>query len=155
MLVRWARRGGIFEAEDVARAVGRVVWMLERLRSTALYRDVCRASERHAEVPLSVYAGQQVLHGVLDLLYCDRGGQRRPPEWKTEPVVKGQTLREAAAPYLRQMAVYSHAVEQILGIRAQAEICFLTGRAALYNPSPDELAAEWGALLAGSQGENP
>jgi hypothetical protein len=153
-LVRWARRGGLFEPEDVARAVGRVAWMLEGLRSTALYREICSATERHVEVPLSICAGDQVLHGVLDLLYRDRAGEWHLLDWKTEPVAKGQPVSEAARPYLRQMAIYSQAVEQILGIKARPEICFLNRHAALYNPSPADLAAEWEALVAESQGEN-
>jgi hypothetical protein len=45
------------------------------------------------------------------------------------------------------MAVYSRAVEQLLGIRARAEICFLAAHAVVYRPTEDELAREWDALL--------
>ncbi len=100
--------------------------MLDALRSTPLYREIDGAQERHAEVPLSICAGGgmggggQQLHGVLDLLYRDRTGQWRLLDWKTEPVGRGQTLQEAAAgAYLRQMAVYSRAVEQVLGLQAR------------------------------------
>lgn len=147
-LIRWARRGGLFEPGDVAAAVERVSRMLRGLRSTALHREICSASERHAEVPLSIGAGGRVLHGVLDLLYRDRDGQWRLLDWKTEPVLRGQTLPEAARPYLRQMAVYSRAVEQILDLRASAEICFLAAGSAVYNPLAADLATEWDALLA-------
>ena len=151
MLIRWARRGGLYEAEDVHAAVASVDRMLRGLRSTALYRDICTVQERYAEVPLSICAGDQVLHGVLDLLYRDRQGEWRLLDWKTEPMGKGQTLRNAAAPYLRQMAVYSRGVEQLLGIHARAEICFLSKHAELYNPTADELAREWERVLSQSQ----
>jgi ATP-dependent helicase/nuclease subunit A len=147
-LTRWARRGGLFEAADVASAVERATGMLHTLRSTPLYEQICAAQERHAEVPLSICAGEQVLHGVLDLLYRDAGGQWRLLDWKTEPVLKGQTLQEAAAPYVRQMAVYSRAVGQCLGVEARVEICFLSARAAVYNPPATDLTAEWDALLS-------
>lgn len=146
MLIRWARRGGLFEPADVAAAVGRVNRLLHTLRSTPLHREICAARERHAEVPLSIRVDGQVLHGILDLLYLDETGQWRLLDWKTEPVGKEQTLQEAARPYLRQMAVYSQAVEQILGFKARAEICFLSERASVYTPSREELLAEWYTL---------
>ncbi len=147
-LVRWARRGGLFAADDVSAAVGRVMSLFDHLRATPLYRDICASSQRHAEVPLSICAGERMLHGILDLLYCDSQGQWRLLDWKTEPVRRGQSLADAAVgPYLRQMAVYSRAVEQILGIRAHAQICFLSAHAAVYDPPEDELEREWHALL--------
>ena len=69
MLISWARRGGLYEPEDVRAAVASVEPDATRLRATALYGEICAAQERHAEVPLSICAGDQVLHGVLDLLY--------------------------------------------------------------------------------------
>ncbi len=148
LLARWARRGGLFEPHDVQAAVARVGRMVDRLRTTALYREICAATERYTEAPLSICAGEQMLHGILDMLYRDRHGEWRLLDWKTEPVVKGQTLAEAAAPYLRQMAVYSRATEQILNLRVRAAICFLSAGAAVYYPEPSDLEREWLALSA-------
>jgi ATP-dependent exoDNAse (exonuclease V) beta subunit len=148
LLICWARRGGLFVPEDVRAAVGRVSRMLSSLQATELYAEICAAQQRHAEVPLSICAGDQVLHGMLDLLYRDRQGEWRLLDWKTEPVRKGQTLQDAASPYLRQIAVYSRGVEQLLDLRARSEICFLSEQGAVYNPTTDELGREWNALLS-------
>jgi ATP-dependent exoDNAse (exonuclease V) beta subunit len=147
LLIQWARRGGLVESGDVAAAVSRVSRMLTVLRSTALYREVSTAQERHVEVPFSIRAGDQTLHGVLDMLYRHRNGEWWLLDWKTESLRKGQSLQDAATSYLQQVAVYGRAVEQLLGIRARSEICFLAADATLYYPTEDELARAWNALL--------
>ena len=55
----------------------------------------------------------------------------------------GQTLADAAQPYLLQMAVYAMAAERILEIRPIVEICFLSNRADVYRCTTGELATAW------------
>lgn len=148
-LTTWARRGGLSAVDDVRAAVNIVAAQLKRLRGTPLYGEICAAAERHAEVPLSICAGERVLHGILDLLYRDAQGQWHLLDWKTERLTRGQTVDAAAAgETVRQLAVYSRAVEQILGIRAAAEVCFLSENAQVYRPPAELLAEAWQAVAA-------
>lgn len=146
-LGRWARRGGL-SAPDDARAVGIVAAQLRDLRATPLYREICAARERHAEVPLSIGAGERALHGILDLLYQDAQGQWHLLDWKTERLTLGQTLADAAGgEMVRQLAVYGRAVAQILSIHATAEVCFLSAGAQVYRPDAALMAGAWEALV--------
>ena len=83
------------------------------------------------------------LHGVIDLLFQDTARAWRLVDWKTEPVGRGQTLADAAQPYLLQMAVYARAAERILGLRPIVEICFLSNRADVHHCTSGELAMAW------------
>jgi ATP-dependent exoDNAse (exonuclease V) beta subunit len=148
-LRRWAVRGGLSAPEDVASAVNIVAKQLGTLRATPLYTEICAAQERHAEVPLSIRAGERILHGVLDLLYRDRRGQWRLLDWKTERLGHGQSIEEAAAgETTRQMAVYRQAVTQILDYSVVAAICFLSEGAQVHEPGEEKLAAAWAELVA-------
>ncbi len=133
-LVRWALRGGLSAPRDVSFAADEVLFMLRGLRATPLYGEICAARERHAEAPLSIRAGERMLHGVLDLLYQDAGGAWHLLDWKTERVPRGQTVEEAAAgETLRQMA---------------PAICFLSAEAQVYQPEAETLSEAWAELVA-------
>ncbi len=148
-LERWARRGGLFAAGDIRLAVDSVIARLITLRATPLYAAIFSARERHAEVPLALAVGERMLHGILDLLYRDQRGEWHLLDWKTERIKRGQTLAEAAeGETVRQLAVYTRAVEEILGIRAVAEVCFLSADAQLYRPPAERLAKAWEELAA-------
>jgi ATP-dependent helicase/nuclease subunit A len=147
-LTRWARRSGLTAPRDAHAAVKRAAAQLRVLRDTPLYREVCSARERYTEVPLSIAAGGRMLHGVLDLLYGDAAGEWRLLDWKTEWVPRGQALADAAGgETIRQLAIYRHAVDQILGIRAVAEVCFLGAGAQVYRPPAEQLAEAWARLV--------
>jgi ATP-dependent helicase/nuclease subunit A len=147
VLERWARRGGLSAPDDVRSAVEQVAKRLRTLRAAPLYNEICGARERHAEVPLTIRAGERVLHGVLDLLYPDARGQWHLLDWKTERLGRDQSPEEAAAgETMRQMAVYTRAVTEILGFSAVAEICFLSAGAQVYRPEPRLLALAWDEL---------
>ena len=142
-LATWARRAGITTPDALEHAVGQVLGALHSLRRTAFFHEIATAPERHAEIPFSLETPVGTLHGVIDLLFRDSSGEWRLVDWKTEPVGRGQTLAEAAQPYLLQMAVYALAAERILGIQPTVEICFLSSRADVYRCTAAELEMAW------------
>ena len=85
---------------------------------------------------------------MIDLLFRDNTGEWRLVDWKTEPVGRGQTLAEAAQPYLLQMAVYALAAERILGVQPRVEICFLSSRADVYRCTAADLEMAWRNVMA-------
>ena len=147
-LATWARRAGITTPDALEHAVGQVLGALHSLRRTAFFHEIATAPERHAEIPFSLETPVGTLHGVIDLLFRDSSGEWRLVDWKTEPVGRGQTLAEAAQPYLLQMAVYALAAERILGVRPRVEICFLSSRADVYRCTAADLEMAWRNVMA-------
>ena len=72
------------------------------------------------------------VHGTIDLAY-ESGGSWHVVDFKTDDIREG-ALKEAASPYLPQLALYASALESAVGQRPEASLLFLrTGH--LYVPN--------------------
>ncbi len=111
--------------------------MLDQLGASPLAATL-RDSNTHAyfELPFSWdWAGLPV-HGTIDLAY-EAGGTWRLLDFKTDEV-RSDSLTEAAAPYLPQLALYAAALERAVGRRPETGLLFLrTGD--LYMPTDEDL----------------
>jgi ATP-dependent exoDNAse (exonuclease V) beta subunit len=142
-----AHREGILRPQAVDHAVARSLRMLGSLQQTALFREIERAAQRLGEVPFSLTAGQRRLHGVIDLLFQDHHGTWYLVDWKTEWTTRDQ-LEEQVQAHLPQLAVYTMAVERLLGTRPYAYLCFLSLGAATRRFAPTELTPIWERFIA-------
>jgi ATP-dependent helicase/nuclease subunit A len=136
----YARREGIRGAEAIADALRRGGQILTNLRASALYGEICRATQRWAEVPFTLTIPSGVLHGVIDLLYEDIYGRWHLIDWKSEYVREAQ-LPSHAEQHTLQVAIYAEAARAALGQRPQVAVCFLNAHARVWNYRPADLDA--------------
>jgi ATP-dependent helicase/nuclease subunit A len=108
-----ARREGLADPELVGDAARRARRMLENLRGQALFHEIEAAAERYCQLPFSLDTPLGTVEGVIDLLYRDGQGAWRLVEWNTEWGQPGEAP-ELRQELLSQLALYAHAVEQIL-----------------------------------------
>jgi ATP-dependent helicase/nuclease subunit A len=135
-----ARGEGIVQPQAVEDAVRRAGGMVDRLRATALNREIEAAVRRTQEMPFTLSTEIGQLHGVIDLLYQDRAGNWHLVEWKTDwfPDREWQAQVEA---YRQQIAVYRLAAQRALGVEVEARACFLAHGCREHVYSAEELDA--------------
>jgi ATP-dependent helicase/nuclease subunit A len=140
------RREGLATPELAADAARRARRMLENLRREAIYQEINASPERYFELPFSLVTSIGSLEGVIDLLYRDRQGAWQLIEWKTEWVRRGQIVQPSEE-FLTQLALYAHAIEQLLGLVPASSLVYLNPRLARRQVEgkvlKDILAALW------------
>ena len=82
------------------------------------------------------------MHGTIDLAY-EHESRWHLVDFKTDDVTR-RRLKQAAAPYLGQVALYAAALQQAVG-HAPATALYFLRPGVSYLPAPDELR---GALAA-------
>ncbi|HEX2932895.1 MAG TPA: UvrD-helicase domain-containing protein [Candidatus Binatia bacterium] len=78
-----------------------------------IYADLASSRILGREVPLLIPWNDQIMEGVIDLIY-EQNGLLYLADYKTDKVDK-KNLTEAALPYRQQAEIYSQAVKQSLG----------------------------------------
>lgn len=86
------------------------------------------------------------LYGVIDLLYHDRFGGWHLLDWKTE-YVKGEQVAAFRHKHQVQMAVYYHAVVDILGVRPSVSLVCLNPTVRVLELGVESLEVEWNSLV--------
>ncbi len=142
---RTARMVGILDDAGNNAVSDRAIWMLRALVGSALYHEISRAQNRIVEAPFTLDTPVGNLHGVIDLLYQEDGGQWHLVDWKTE-WVRFTAIEQAAREHLPQLAVYAQAAEKFLGSKATVTLCFLSLGAAVYRIRDEELSNTWASL---------
>lgn len=143
-LARIARQLGVIGPDQVEDAVRRARRLLAGLQRSPLFSQIQRARRRLHEVPFTLTTGQGVLHGTLDLLFEDEEGWWLV-DWKSEWVEAG-AIRQKAASFRPQLAIYHHAARRILGIAPRTGVCLLAASAAVHWYPAEELAEEAASL---------
>ena len=119
------------------RALAEVDQMLDRFTGSELARVLRHAGTRaHFELAFGWYWDGAPVHGTIDLAY-EHAGRWHLVDFKTDDVRRAQ-LKQAAAPYLGQIALYAGALQQAVGQAPTAALHFLRPGAS-YLPEPDEL----------------
>ena len=119
------------------RALAEVDDMLDRFDGTELAQVLRQPATRaHFELPFGWYWDGAPVHGTIDLAY-EHAGRWHLVDFKTDEVRRGR-LKQAAAPYLGQVALYAGALRQALGSAPLASLYFLRAGAG-YFPTADEL----------------
>ena len=140
-----ARREGFAIPDLATDAARRARRMLENLRQDTLYNEIKAAVERYSELPFSLNTHLGILEGVIDLLYLDQQGVWRLIEWKSE-WARPEQIEQPAYQILAQLALYTHAAEQLLGVTARASLVYLNPRL-VRRPVEDEalrkILADW------------
>ena len=115
-----ADRARILDAEQRARRY------LERLQTSAIFRQIAQADQRLHELPYSYLANGQSESGIIDLLYR-RGDAWTIVDFKTDrirtPAEREEIIRHKG--YDAQLARYVSAVEALLGQRPAALLCLI------------------------------
>ena len=119
------------------RALAEVDAMLDRFERSDLAQVLRESGTRaHFELPFGWYWEGAPVHGTIDLAY-EHADRWHLVDFKTDDVRRGG-LKQAAAPYLGQVALYAGALQQALHTAPVASLYFLRPSAA-YFPSADEL----------------
>ena len=121
----------------VLRAADDVETMLDRIDSSELAQVLRQPATRaHFELPFGWYWDGAPVHGTIDLAY-EHVGRWHLVDFKTDRI-RGSRIKQAAAPYLGQLALYAGALQHAVGHRPTASFYFLrTGQT--HAPEPDEL----------------
>jgi ATP-dependent helicase/nuclease subunit A len=133
------------ERDTISDLVDTIVNILRRIRRDDLFAEIQSATSRYHEMPFSLTRPAEVLHGQIDLLFQDDHSGWTLVDWKTDWVTDGEQDRhiEQHGP---QMALYTAAVEELLGVRPRALICLLCPRVNVYEYNDDELAGHMAQL---------
>ena len=127
----------------ILRAAIDVEQMLANFDGSDLARTLRRPDTRaHFELPFGWYWDGAPVHGTIDLAY-EHAGSWHLVDFKTDDVRRGR-IKQAAAPYLGQIALYAAALQQAVGEMPAAALHFLRPGVS-YEPDPGEL---WKALAA-------
>ena len=119
------------------RALAEVDEMLDRFDRTELAQVLRQPATRaHFELPFGWYWDGAPVHGTIDLAY-EHAGRWHLVDFKTDDVRRGK-LKQSAAPYLGQVALYAGALQQATGSAPVASLYFLRPGAG-YFPAADEL----------------
>ncbi len=122
---------------DTLRVLAEVDAMLDRFDGSDLAQVLRQPDTRsHFELPFGWYWDGAPVHGTIDLTY-ERGGRWHLVDFKTDAVPRGR-LKQAAAPYLGQLALYAGALQQAVGHAPVASLHFLRSGDTCV-PGPDEL----------------
>jgi ATP-dependent helicase/nuclease subunit A len=120
----YARREGITTPDAISATLQRCGRILEDLRGSELYAEICCATQRYSEIPFTLTTPAGVLHGVIDLLYQDSQGRWQMIDWKSERVPSEQ-MQTHAEKHSLQVAIYAEAARTVLGVMPEVAICFL------------------------------
>ena len=132
-----ARLLPIADGPAARRALAEVDEMLDRFDATDLAQVLRQSGTRaHFELPFGWFWDGAPVHGTIDLAY-EHAGQWHLVDFKTDDVRRGR-LKQAAAPYLGQVALYAGALQQAVGSAPVASLYFLRPGAG-YFPAADEL----------------
>ena len=115
---------GITQAEDLSKAVHRVISSLRAYRRSTLCKEIERSSAVYRELPFVFQRDSHVIHGVIDLLYRAPDGTWTVVDYKTDRVEADKLELHARAYYL-QMAVYAEAVAAHAGKVPRVMLVFL------------------------------
>ncbi len=119
------------------RALAEVDEMLDRFDRSKLAQVLRQPATRaHFELPFGWYWEGAPVHGTIDLAY-EHAGRWHLVDFKTDSVKRGG-LKQSAAPYLGQVALYAGALQQATGSAPVASLYFLRPGAG-YFPTADEL----------------
>ena len=121
-----ARHYGLAGDALLRDAKRRTASLLRRLQEIDLYGDIQGADRRLHEVPYTLSRDGRLEEGAIDLLYR-RGGRWTVVDFKTDRVRNEAEMEWIIRDkgYRMQLERYAQAVEQLLGKRPQARLCFL------------------------------
>lgn len=123
----FALEAGLTDPASIDTALQRVTRLLTRFQRHPLYAELS-AAERHHELPYALILDNQMVSGIIDLLY------RTTPstawtiaEFKTDRLAEDTDLQAYAQQqgYLRQVETYQRAITQQLGAAPQVLMIFL------------------------------
>ena len=120
------------------RALAEVDEMLDRFDGSELAQVLRSSGTRaHFELPFGWYWEGAPVHGTIDLAY-EHAGRWHLVDFKTDEVTRSR-IKQAAAPYLGQIALYAAALQQAVGHPPVPSLHFLRPGVS-YLPKRDELS---------------
>jgi len=124
MLDTAALRAGLVQEDQRSELIQQAIVLLERLRAHPIWDQINTSTKRLHEVPYTLQVGSKTENGIIDLIYQDDEGWKIV-EFKTDTILKPGDKAELLSGYAPQVRRYRRAVKQLLGIDAQASLCFL------------------------------
>jgi ATP-dependent exoDNAse (exonuclease V) beta subunit len=146
LLEEYAQRDGVSE-DDIEHTVTGSRIMLYNVKNSAIYAKIENAQTRHQELPFTLRAAGYIIPGIIDIIFQDRAGSWHLFDWKTEWTDPEGGEVVPPVDHLQQMAIYSAAMEKVLGEVPKAGLCFLNPRWIYYPISHSQLEATLRQML--------
>ncbi len=127
MLDTVALRAGIVQKDQRSELIQQAIELLERLRAHPVWGQINTSTKRLHEVPYTLQVGGKTENGIIDLIFQEDEGWKIV-EFKTDTILKPGEKAELMSRYAPQVQRYRRAFKQLMGIDAQASLCFLDDR---------------------------
>jgi len=125
LMRRHAQEMGLTDEAEIGATIGRVSRLLQRFQEDALFQQIASARRRYHETPYVIEREGRVRSRVIDLLF-ERDGRWTVVDFKTNRLRDENALRsDKIEGYREQVRVYVTAVNEMLGVAAAGQLCFL------------------------------
>ena len=119
-----ALNAGLVSEKQRSNAVHQAIDLLERLHRHPIWGEIETAQERYSELPYTYQVDERIENRYIDLLYLS-GENWQIVDFKTDHIHDNAQKEELLQGYITQVQQYRNAVKTLLGVNAQACICFL------------------------------
>ena len=121
-----AREYGLTDPHQLRHAFTTTVRLLNRFRQHPRYHEIASADRRLHEVPFHLAANGGLKIGYIDLLY-QKDGLWKLIDFKTDRIRDEAALQQLLVEqdYRQQVQGYGTAVQQLMGVSAHLELCWL------------------------------
>jgi len=137
IIENFGRQEGL-RSNALSKAVRQTYQMLTKLRSHRVYEEIEGAKRCLHEVSFSWTSPIGEVHGVIDLLYQNQVGEWYLLDWKTD-YMTNMNLKELEDKYQKQIAIYYHAVSNILNINPKTQLAFLNPKTYVIDIFPEDI----------------
>lgn len=125
LLMAASAKAGLVDPSDIKRHIDQAIELLQRLRRDPRWTELDQAPRQH-EVPYTLYLGDKVSSGTIDLLYRSADHRWHVIDFKTDTLsVEAEVSQLIEAEYGSQLRRYRQAVARLLDGEVEATICFL------------------------------
>jgi ATP-dependent helicase/nuclease subunit A len=119
-----AQEMGLTDAAEIRATVAQVDRLLRRFQDHALYQQTATACRYH-ETPYVTEREGQIRSRIIDLLF-ERNGRWTVVDFKTDRLRDEKDLQSPQIEkYREQIREYVTAVNEMLGVKAAGQLCFL------------------------------
>ncbi|NLX10646.1 MAG: UvrD-helicase domain-containing protein [Chloroflexi bacterium] len=140
-LVAFAWQEGLSDPGQIEYTVSRALDLLRRFASSPVAAAIGRANQVYRELPFVFHTGRRTIHGVIDVVYWERG-QWHVLDYKTAPVWKREDVDRHVQIHRLQVGAYAAAVKEKTGQVPLAHLYFIhPGRLVTVRPE------DWQAAL--------
>ncbi len=104
------------EEEEVRKSLrSDILYSFEGLKMHPQIKEAMTSSQRYTEWEFFLQREQEILNGVIDLVYTTKNGSWRIVDFKTDDTSDKSRKKELDALYQKQLSLYAEAFEEVTG----------------------------------------